>query len=70
MQVVIMGCGRSGSALAARLEAEGDGVTLLDPDESAQNRLPAGFKGRFIHGSGCSRLLLEDAGIEIGRAHV
>ncbi len=70
MQVVIMGCGRSGSALAARLEAEGDGVTLLDPDESAQNRLPAGFKGRFIHGSGCSRLLLEDAGIAHAEAFV
>jgi len=63
MKVVIVGCGRTGSALAARLEAEGDDVTLLDPDESAQNRLPAGFRGRFIHGSGSSRSLLEEAGI-------
>jgi len=70
MQVVIMGCGRTGSALASRLEAEGDGVTLLDPDESAQNRLPAGFKGRFIHGSGSSRLLLEEAGIAHAEAFV
>jgi trk system potassium uptake protein TrkA len=66
MQVIIMGCGRSGSSLASRLESEGDGVTLLDVDESAQDRLPAGFKGRFIHGSGTSRAKLESAGI----AHV
>jgi len=63
MQVIIMGCGRSGSALASRLEAEGDDVTLLDLDESAEDRLPVGFKGRFIHGSGTSRQLLEQAGI-------
>jgi len=70
MHVVIMGCGRSGSALASRLEAEGDEITLLDPDESAQNRLPAGFKGRFIHGRGGSRSLLEEAGIAHAEAFV
>jgi len=70
MKAVIMGCGRTGSALAARLEAEGDGVTLIDPDENAQNRLPAGFKGRFIHGSGTSRSMLEDAGIAHAEAFV
>lgn len=33
MQVVIMGCGRTGSALASRLEAEGDGEPGLTADE-------------------------------------
>ena len=70
MQVIIMGCGRSGSSLASRLEAEGDGVTLLDPDERAEDRLPAGFKGRFIHGSGTSRPVLESAGIAHAEAFV
>ncbi|HLN06898.1 MAG TPA: TrkA family potassium uptake protein [Acidimicrobiales bacterium] len=70
MQVIIMGCGRSGSALASRLETEGDVVTLLDPDESAADRLPVGFKGRFIHGSGTSRTLLEDADIAHAEAFV
>jgi trk system potassium uptake protein TrkA len=70
MEVVIMGCGRSGSALAARLEAEGDHVTLLDLDENATDRLPAGFKGRFIHGSGTSRTKLEEADIAHAEAFV
>jgi len=68
MQVIIMGCGRSGSALASRLETEGDAVTVLDPDENAADRLPFGFKGRFICGSGTSRTLLEEAGIDHAEA--
>jgi trk system potassium uptake protein TrkA len=70
MQVIIMGCGRSGSALASRLEAEGDEVILLDTDENAESRLPAGFKGHFIHGSGTSRSKLELAGIAHAEAFV
>jgi trk system potassium uptake protein TrkA len=70
MQVIIMGCGRSGSSLAARLEAEGDAIVLLDPDASAEDRLPAGFKGRFIEGSGTSRAWLEEAGIAHAEAFV
>jgi len=70
MQVIIMGCGRSGSALGSRLESEGDDVTLLDPDEGAADRLPVGFKGRFIHGSGTARSLLESAGIAHAEAFV
>ena len=46
MQVVIMGCGRTGSALAIRCDAEGDQVTVMDIDDAAEGRLPAGFHGR------------------------
>jgi trk/ktr system potassium uptake protein len=63
MHVVIMGCGRTGSALATRCDAEGDQVTVIDPDDAAQGRLPAGFHGRFVAGSGVTPAVLEAAGI-------
>ena len=40
MKIVIMGCGRVGSALAARLSEEGNDVTVLDVRADAFRRLP------------------------------
>ena len=55
MQVVIAGCGRSGSFLASTLDSEGDSVCVIDPDEHAQERLSPGFGGRFVKGDAMSR---------------
>lgn len=66
MYAVIVGCGRSGAALAARMDAEGEIVVVVDVDATAQARLPRGFGGRFVVGSGMRPEVLEDAGI--GRA--
>jgi trk system potassium uptake protein TrkA len=70
VQVVIMGCGRTGSALASRFEAAGDQVTIMDPDDSAQRRLPSGFRGRFLAGNGVSPAVLLEAGIAHAEAFV
>jgi trk system potassium uptake protein TrkA len=70
MKVVIMGCGRTGSALAVRLQGEGDAVAVIDPDRTAEGRLPPSFSGRFLLGSGVSRRVLEDAGIADAEAFV
>jgi trk/ktr system potassium uptake protein len=70
MQVVIMGCGRTGSALATRFDAEGDQVTVMDPDDTAEGRLPAGFRGRFLAGNGINPVVLEAAGIAHAEAFV
>jgi trk system potassium uptake protein TrkA len=70
MQVVIMGCGRTGSALATRFDAEGDQVTVVDPDDTAQGRLPAGFRGRFLAGNGVTPAVLGAAGIAHAEAFV
>lgn len=70
MHVVIVGCGRSGSSLAARLDAEGDSVSVVDPDPGAEARLPAAFKGRFLAGDGMRRAELEAAGIDQADAFV
>jgi trk system potassium uptake protein TrkA len=67
---VIMGCGRTGSALAARFAAEGDQVTVMDTDEAAASRLPAGFAGRFLTGNGVTPAVLEAAGIAHAEAFV
>ena len=52
MRVVIMGCGRLGSTLAAELDAEGHSVVVIDQDASAFNWLPDSFHGRTVLGSG------------------
>jgi len=64
MHTVIVGCGRAGTALAVRLDAEGDSVTAIDIDPGARERLSAGFGGEFVPGNGLHRPALEAAGIE------
>lgn len=63
MNVVIMGCGRTGASVAARLSHEGHSVAIIDSQESAFRRLPASFEGRRIVGSGMDQRVLESAGV-------
>lgn len=63
MHVVIMGCGRVGSTVAARLEREGHRVTVIDTDPYAFRRLPSDFRGERLVGSGVEDTVLEQAGI-------
>jgi trk system potassium uptake protein TrkA len=70
MQTVIMGCGRTGAALATRFDAEGDQVTVVDPDDAAQRRLPTGFRGTFLTGNGVTPAILLAAGIAQTEAFV
>ncbi len=64
MHIVIMGCGRVGSGLADRLDAEGHSVCAIDklPLEDLPY-LSRGFGGKFIQGSGFNRGVLEAANI-------
>ncbi|WP_127358830.1 potassium channel family protein [Actinacidiphila soli] len=64
MRVIVVGCGRVGSELAVRLMAEGHDVRVIDRDPKALRRLPAGFTGTFLSGSGYSRAVLQAAGVE------
>jgi trk system potassium uptake protein TrkA len=45
MHVVIMGCGRVGSAIALELEAAGCSVSIIDQSREAFRRLGGSFKG-------------------------
>jgi trk system potassium uptake protein TrkA len=45
VHIVIMGCGRVGSALARTLEKQGHSVAVVDQDPTAFRRLGSGFSG-------------------------
>ena len=63
MRLVLVGAGRTGAALANRLDAEGHTVGVIDPDPAALKALSPSFRGRVLTGSGLSRALLEGAGV-------
>jgi trk system potassium uptake protein TrkA len=64
VHIVIMGCGRVGSALARTLERQGHSVAVVDQDPTAFRRLGAGFQGRRVTGVGFDQDTLREAGIE------
>ena len=64
MHVVIMGCGRVGSTLAASLEAAGHSVAVIDQNADAFRRLGADFSGQTVTGIGFDREVLIQAGID------
>ncbi len=68
MHVVIMGCGRVGSALARSLERLGQTVAVVDQDPGAFRRLAAEFAGDKVTGVGFDRDTLIEAGIERAEA--
>jgi trk system potassium uptake protein TrkA len=70
MRLIVMGCGRVGSALAARFELEGHELCVIDRDPAARELLPATFRGQFEVGNGYHREVLERVGIEHADAFV
>jgi trk system potassium uptake protein TrkA len=64
VHVVIMGCGRVGSALARSLESKAHSVAIIDRDAAAFRRLSSDFSGERVTGIGFDRDTLVEAGIE------
>ncbi len=64
MRVMIMGCGRTGAALAGELSAEGHDVLVLDVDPAAFRFLPDEFKGQKEVGNGIDLDVLRKVGID------
>jgi trk system potassium uptake protein len=62
MHVVVVGCGRVGSGLALSLVGEGHSVVVVDRSAKAFRRLPEGWGGGQVVGSGFDRDDLERAG--------
>ena len=70
MRVIIMGCGRVGSALSNELAAEGHDVTVIDKNAEAFFRYPPGEGVKTVAGLGFDRDVLEEAGIKDADAFV
>ena len=64
MKVLVIGCGRVGSAVALELKAAGWEVTVIDEREEALGRLGEGWTGEFVVGHGMDLQLLRRSGIE------
>jgi trk system potassium uptake protein TrkA len=64
VHLVIMGCGRVGSSVAAALERLGHTVAVIDKDAQAFRRLGSDFHGQQVVGNGFDRQVLIEAGIE------
>jgi trk system potassium uptake protein TrkA len=68
VNVVIVGCGRTGAFLAELLDQGGDTVSIVDVERSAFSRLPSNFKGTPVLGNGTDMDILRQAGIESANA--
>jgi trk system potassium uptake protein len=64
VKVVVIGCGRVGSAVALRLRNAGWDVSVIDEREEALGRLGDQWNGEFHVGHGMDIGLLRRAGIE------
>jgi trk system potassium uptake protein TrkA len=64
MKVIVVGCGRVGSAVALELRQAGWDVCVIDEREDALGRLGDDWPGEFFVGHGMDLQLLRAAGIE------
>jgi trk system potassium uptake protein TrkA len=77
VKVLIVGCGRVGSRLAAQLSDQGQQVTIVDRDQNKLNLAAArgaldaaNFKGDVLVGDGTDAEVLRRAGIEDADAFI
>jgi trk system potassium uptake protein len=64
VKVIVVGCGRVGSAVALELDRTGWDVTAIDEKEDALQRLGEHWAGGFVVGHGMDVDVLREAGIE------
>lgn len=70
MNVIVIGCGRVGSAVALELARSGWDVSVVDENEEALLRLGDRWPGKFVVGHGLETEVLLRAGIEDADAAV
>jgi trk system potassium uptake protein len=64
MKLVVIGCGRVGSAVAREFSSEGWEVTAIDEKEEALTRLGSDWSGGFVVGHGMDSEILRKAGAD------
>ena len=70
MKALVIGCGRTGSAVAKGLAGDGWDVTAVDESEDALLRLGSAWRGGFVVGHGLDTSVLERAGVSEADAAV
>ncbi|MES1228155.1 MAG: TrkA family potassium uptake protein [Armatimonadota bacterium] len=63
MNVVIMGCGRTGATLALQLSSRGHSVTLIESSPESLRRLGKTYPCKVVLGDGLDPDVLEKAGV-------
>jgi trk system potassium uptake protein TrkA len=64
VKVLVIACGRVGSAVPLELTRQGWNVTAIDEKEDALHRLGENWSGGFVVGHGMDMGVLREAGIE------
>ncbi len=64
MQIIIVGCGKVGTALAAKLSVEDHNITVVDTDAGVVQMVANTYDVQGIIGNGASYSILAEAGIE------
>ncbi len=64
MQIIIVGCGKVGMALAQRLSTEDNNICIVDTDKDTVQRLAAECDVMGLVGNGASYSVLAQAGVE------
>lgn len=64
MNVVILGCGRTGAALALQLSSRGHKVTVVEKNPEALRRLGNKYQCRIVLGSGLDEDVIDKAMVE------
>lgn len=68
--IIVFGCGQMGSQLAKDLEAQGETVTVIDPDRGPLEELAKHFTGRLVMGLGIDTEVLRRASIEQAKCFI
>jgi trk/ktr system potassium uptake protein len=63
VKLIVIGCGRVGSAVARELAEDGWDVTAIDEQEEALARLGPRWSGGFVGGHGMDAEILRRAGV-------
>ncbi len=63
MNIIIVGCGKVGQALAEQLNEEGNNITVIDLDPSTVKMVASRYDVMGVVGNGATHLTQEEAGI-------
>ena len=65
MKIILVGCGKVGTALARQLSEEGHNVTVIDTNKARVEHISESYDVMGITGNGSSITTLSEAGIEL-----